>query len=207
MNSKLFYVFVIVAIVSLCLMRWLTVRNQVAVDTDDICVELPSRNASTAQSIPFVYGRLGDGTGMSCLEFITADGDTMLLSKTSEYTGREAVMIGSVLPDLYNVYGVVITDNGESVGVMVNMTELRTAWCNQRGQGFVLNADNVAAPTGQSPAYLRWDLYQDNLVLTRTVMHEGGSTEASDTMQLLSLDADTLVLRNSFGDILKYGHP
>ncbi|MCF0195020.1 MAG: hypothetical protein HUK00_07595 [Bacteroidaceae bacterium] len=201
MKSKLFYLCLVVIIVGLCLLRWDTVVNErVAEDNDTLRIEV--RDAAPRDQ--YVNGYVGDGTGMSCVEFVTLDGDTLLLNRTSDLTGRDGEILGSLQTPGNNLFALLTSDNGESVDVMVNMTELRRQW-QSNGQGFSLAADNTASPVGKSaPRYLRWHLHRDCILLTREMSGEGATTEVTDTMRIVSLSPDTLVLSDHFGDHITY---
>lgn len=202
-QRKLFWACIVVAIVCLCLMRWLPVA-QPAKDDDTIVVN-NSTLPVVADVVPMVYGHLGDGTGMSCFEFITESGDTLVLNRVSEFTGNEASVLGDMIPDPSYLYSVMLADQDETAEVMVNMTQLRTHWTNG-SDDLVLKADSTAASTIGNQ-YVRWLLSRDKLVLWRSASQEGGiMSEVADTMQVVCLSADTLVLRNRFGDEIKYHH-
>lgn len=69
-----------------------------------------------------IMGYMGDGTGMSCLEFITDEGDTMLLSRTSE-SGVEGEIVGDLNVNS-DRFAVTVSTDSESVVRAVNMTQM-----------------------------------------------------------------------------------
>ena len=42
------------------------------------------------------YGHLGDGTGMSCLQLVTNEGDTLLLNNTDEQSCQDGLILGEI---------------------------------------------------------------------------------------------------------------
>lgn len=206
--KKSVYIFLLLAIVCLCLMRWITVKQQAALDdADTLAVErLASQQTERVAAVRTVVGRIGDGTGMSCIEFITLDGDTFMLSKVSEYTGEEAQLLGTLSVSLDNIYQADLTDQDEALSTAVNLTELRTQWLHD-GQGFVLAADSSCVPVpAQNNGYKHWHLQGSNLVITREVSHESGTTEVLDTLRIVSLTPDTLLLQTPLGNTIAYTH-
>lgn len=202
MNSKSFYICIIVAIVCLCVMHCIMTYDDVAKD-DNPTTESMLQNGDMKVNIDSkqLMGRIGDGTGMSCIEFVTSDNDTLLLNRTSEFTGQDGRMYGSIQTETDNLYVLKTCDNGESVDVLVNLTELRTKWhCG--GRGFSLAADSTAQPLGaESPRYKRWSLNNGLLLLTREMRHEAGQTEVVDTFRIVSLSPDTLVICDHIGEL------
>ena len=206
MNRKILYSCLLAVIVLICIVLLMTRRSQVAVDDEAVTPEMMAAKKKATASSSYIFGRVGDGTGMSCVEFITQQGDTLLLSKTSEFTGADALVIGSLQTEVDNLYAVRAIDGNSAIGSIVNLTELQTSW-QRDGKGFLLSADSVAHPFGDdAPNYRRWRLADDRIVLERLVQHEGGATEVADTLGIVSLTPDTLVLRNHFGEELKYWH-
>ena len=206
MNRKILYSCLLAVIVLICIVLWMTDRLQVAVDDEAITPGMMTTKKKATASSSYICGRVGTGPGMSCVEFITQAGDTLLLSKTSEFTGADALVIGSLQTDVDNLYAVRAIDDNSAIGAIVNLTELQTSWQHD-GKGFLLSADSVALPVGKdAPKYRRWHLADDRIVMERIVQHEGGATEVADTLGIVSLTPDTLVLRNHFGEELKYWH-
>ena len=74
-----------------------------------------------------LWGHLGEGTGMSVLQFITDSGDTLYLNKESEYTGH----LGTIYVSIRNYtdrFCITTTDNGETLLKAINVTEMQELW-------------------------------------------------------------------------------
>lgn len=74
-----------------------------------------------------IWGHLGEGTGMSVLEFITDSGDTLYINKESEYTGQEGCIQGSIR-NYTDRYCITTTDSGQTLVKAVNVTQLQEIW-------------------------------------------------------------------------------
>lgn len=153
---------------------------------------------SIAEALPDTafYGHLGEGTGMSCLELVTDGGDTLVLNKTDERTGT----LGRILGEIANYtdrYAITTCDDNQSVSVALNISQLlQKNWQSDvDGQsGFRLEADGKAYPISEKQMYKEWSLYNCNLVLTQK-----DESMKSDTLTVLELSPDSLVLQNPQG--------
>lgn len=153
-----------------------------------------------------LYGHLGESTAMSCLEFITDEGDTLMLNKRSEYTGLYGEILGTV-ENYTDRFGIVVTDNRQSVGVAINLTQLAHTWhsAEQEGKGFCLKEGGHAEPlTPESPKCSGWRLYNGRLLFYRQVMGEYGEETRTDTTRILLLDTDSLVLWDRNNTLHRY---
>lgn len=145
------------------------------------------------------YGHIGESTGMSVLEFITENGDTLILNKTDEETGNP----GQILGDIRNYtdqYAIIRNNNLQSIRIALNITQLIQEWQSSTDplHGFQLHADGKAKALSSAQfKYNQWSLYNCRLVLLKEFEGEHGSETQSDTMDILELSADTLVLQNS----------
>ena len=74
-----------------------------------------------------LWGHLGEGTGMSVLQFITDSGDTLYLNKESEYTGHLGTIYGSIR-NYTDRFCITTTDNGETLLKAINVTEMQELW-------------------------------------------------------------------------------
>lgn len=74
-----------------------------------------------------LWGHLGEGTGMSVLEFITDSGDTLYINKESEITGHIGIIYGSIR-NYTDKFCISTTDGGESLLKAVNVTEMQELW-------------------------------------------------------------------------------
>lgn len=80
------------------------------------------------------YGHLGEGTGMSCLELITEEGDTMVLNKTDEDSGEDGVILGAVA-NYTDRFAIVTHNDNQSIKVALNMNELEQRWLSEGNPG------------------------------------------------------------------------
>jgi hypothetical protein len=74
-----------------------------------------------------LWGHLGEGTGMSVLEFITDNGDTLFIKKESEITGKAGIIYGSIR-NYTDRFCITTTDEGETLVKAVNVTEMQELW-------------------------------------------------------------------------------
>ena len=154
----------------------------------DSTIILPADNA--------VYGHLGEGTGMSVLEFITNDGDTLALTKTNEETDEDGIILGEIA-NYTDQYAVVTANNNQSVAIAINISQLAKSWQStaNKGKGITLMIDGKAQalPGSDSCQYDRWRLYNCNLILENT--RETDLKAKCDTLEIISLTLDSLTLR------------
>lgn len=144
-----------------------------------------------------VYGHLGEGTGMSVLEFITNDGDTLELTKTNEETDEDGIILGEIA-NYTDQYAVITANDNQSIDIVLNVSQLARSWQSavNKGKGITLMTDGKtkALPGNDSCQYDRWGLYNCKLVLENT-----GETDLKfrcDTFDILSLTLDSLTVRN-----------
>ena len=77
-----------------------------------------------------LWGRLGEGTGMSVLQFITDNGDTLYINKESEITGRAGTIYGGIR-NYTDRFCITTTDGGTALLKAVNVTELQETWTDK----------------------------------------------------------------------------
>ena len=77
-----------------------------------------------------LWGRLGEGTGMSVLQFITDNGDTLYINKESEITGRAGTIYGGIR-NYTDRFCITTTDGGATLLKAVNVTELQETWTDK----------------------------------------------------------------------------
>lgn len=152
-----------------------------------------------------LWGRMGDGTTMNVLEFITDEGDTLYLSKMSEETEQEGEMIGSVrnFTDRFAVTtrGEAV-DDGASLLTCVNVSQLMGTW-KTSDMVLSLYADGTA---GNGMAnYSGWKVMNGKLVLAGKVNTEYGETDRFDTLQILRLDEDSLLMVTPQHETIAFG--
>ncbi len=154
---------------------------------------------TTAVQLPDTafYGHLGEGTGMSCLQLVTDGGDTLVLNKADEKTGGYGIILGEIA-NYTDRFAITTTDDCRNVRVAVNVSQLMGGWQSvadsKRGIRLAPDGKAKALSAGQYK-YNRWSLYNCMLVLLE---EEQGAHEAetrSDTLEVLKLSPDTLVLQ------------
>ncbi len=77
-----------------------------------------------------LWGHLGEATGMSVMEFITDNGDTLYLKKESEITGRGGIIYGSIR-NYTDRFCVTTTDGGETLQKAVNVSQMQELWAER----------------------------------------------------------------------------
>ena len=89
-----------------------------------------------------LYGTSTEDFGMSTFGMITDDGDTLNVCRTA-HDGTDAKIYGSIKYD--DRYAMTTRDNGESLGVLINLTELDKKLKNYeiRNGHLVVNGDTV----------------------------------------------------------------
>lgn len=74
-----------------------------------------------------LWGHLGEGTGMSVLEFVTDAGDTLYINKESETSGNPGIIYGSIR-NYTDRFCITTTDDGNALLKAVNVTEMQELW-------------------------------------------------------------------------------
>lgn len=74
-----------------------------------------------------LWGHLGEGTGMSVLEFVTDAGDTLYINKESETSGNLGIIYGSIR-NYTDRFCITTTDDGNALIKAVNVTEMQELW-------------------------------------------------------------------------------
>ncbi len=77
-----------------------------------------------------LWGHLGEATGMSVIEFITDNGDTLYLKRESEITGRSGIIYGSIR-NYTDRFCITITDGGETLLKAVNVSQMQELWADR----------------------------------------------------------------------------
>lgn len=141
-----------------------------------------------------LYGKLGEGTGMSCIEIITRDGDTLTLNKTDENTGFSGKILGGT--EHYND-PLTITTNAsqESIITLVNLATLSRKW-QTHPDSIELNLKSQGKVTGKwnGKNYNQWKMYNAQLILNLT--GKNNQIEKTDTFEISDLNKDSLILTN-----------
>ena len=146
------------------------------------------------------YGHMGEGTGMSSLELITADGDTLALNKTNEKTGEPGRILGEIA-NYTDQYAITTCDDNQSVNVALNINQLaQRKWQSDtdKQHGFQLEMNGKARSLATGPyKYNQWSLYNCKLILLRESEGIHGAETRNDTLDILKLTPDSLVLQSS----------
>lgn len=146
------------------------------------------------------YGHLGEGTGMSCLELVTESGDTLVLNKTDERTGDPGRILGEIA-NYTDRYAVTTRNDGQSVLVALNVSQLvQREWASDADSlhAFRLEADGKAQalPAGKHEDG-EWGLYNCQLVLQEGHRLKTEGKTRKDTLDILELTPDSLVLQDA----------
>lgn len=152
-----------------------------------------------------LWGRMGEGTSMNVMEFITDNGDTLYLQRYSEQTEQEGEVVGFVrnFTDRFAVTtrGKNI-DEGNSIQTCVNVSQMMGTWKGKDGNLSLYvdgSADNGFAH------YTSWQMVNGMIVLSGKISTEYGETDRIDTMQIQYLDDDSLKLLTPQHEVLSFG--
>lgn len=143
-----------------------------------------------------LYGHLGEGTGMSCLELVTNDGDTLVLNKTNEKTGRDGIILGEIA-NYTDQFSILTSNDNQSVAIAININQLTQGWQSHTDpkHGFVLSFDgNVKNIKNAQRKYNKWELYNCKLVLRSEINGIHGAEIQSDTLTILDLTPDSMTV-------------
>lgn len=159
--------------------------------------EVPDVKILPLDSIPGIYeahGRIGEGTSMNMLEFISDDGDTIYVTMNDQMM-RGGMRVGDEIEIIYNV------SKDENRGaVAVNLTALQHVWMQKRADGkelsLEMNPNGSAATYDMAVTYDSWEV-KDGLLLLHSPKKIGDESPAIvDTFEIMQLTADSLVLMN-----------
>lgn len=78
-----------------------------------------------------IWGHMGEDTGMSVLEFITDDGDTLYINKTNDRTGDDGIIQGSIR-NYTDRFCITVADDSTNLIKAVNVTELQEIWAENK---------------------------------------------------------------------------
>lgn len=170
------------------------------------CKDKENHTAPVQDSVPkqetiiadtALYGRLGESTGMSCVEIITNQGDTLTLNKVNEHTGEAGLLLGGT--EHYNDALTITTDaNKESIITLVNINTLCRKWfCKTDSLSLSLQEDKLVKSDWKEKDYTSWTMCNANLVLNNKEF-------VSDTFSIQSLNQDSLIIRGKQNTIKFY---
>lgn len=147
------------------------------------------------------YGHLGEGTGMSCIELITNENDTMVLNKTNEETGDLGLILGEIA-NYTDQYAVTTCDSNQSVHIALNISQLiQRKWQTKSDttlhQGFILQENGqVQSLSDGDVQYEKWGLCNCQLILQQKKGKADQTEVWNDTLKILDLSPDSLVLQS-----------
>lgn len=84
---------------------------------------------ATQEADSTIYGTATEDFGMSTFSMVTDKGDTLYVTRTAN-DGTDGTIYGSM--EYGNRYAMTTRDNGESLGVLINLTELDRKLKNYR---------------------------------------------------------------------------
>ncbi len=145
------------------------------------------------------YGHLGEGTGMSCLELVTEEGDTLVLNKVDEKTGNYGLILGEIA-NYTDRFAITTVDDDQNVLVALNVTQLERSWQSVADslKGFRLMPDGKAAALKDvGHRYDAWSLYNCMLVLQTGRQETQDASTGCDTLRILKLTPDSLILQSA----------
>lgn len=148
-----------------------------------------------------LYGSLGEGTGMSCVEIITNDGDTLTLNKINENTGEAGVLLGST--ERYGDPLTITTDaNRESIRTLINLKTLTQSWqTNPDSIRLKLDSEGKVSARWKGKTYNYWSMCNAHLLLGNK--NKENEVTACDTFEIRGLSRDSMILA-LHTDILKF---
>lgn len=100
---------------------------------DNIAPAGPSVDTLLVITMPdnCIWGHMGEDTGMSVLEFITDDGDTLYINKTNDRTGEDGIIQGSIR-NYTDRFCITVADDSTNLIKAVNVTELQEIWAENK---------------------------------------------------------------------------
>lgn len=160
---------------------------------------VPSETEAAQPEIPdsTLWGHLGEDTGMSTLQFITDAGDTLEVYRTSQYTGKDGCLIGEVR-NYTDRFAVTLTEGNETLVTAINMTQLIQQWYAKNGS-MTIKGDGTI--TSDDMPYNGWKLWNGHFLLSSEQRQEYGMVSRIDTMDIIWLDNDSLIIRDHINQI------
>ena len=150
-----------------------------------------------------LWGHLGEDTGMSTLQFITDGGDTLDVFRTSQYTGEDGRMLGEVR-NYTDRFAITLGEGNETLVTAINVTQLARHWDTDDGR-MDLKADGTVSCKGLP--YNGWKLWNGHILLSSEQQQEYGKATRVDTMEIVVLDDDSLVIQDHIKRFLKLYNP
>ena len=151
--------------------------------------ENPSNDTIATESAPTdstLWGHLGEDTGMSALQFITDTGDTLDLYRTSPVTGEDGNLIGEIR-NYTDHFALTLAPDGESMLTAINATQLEEIW-----------------KATDTQSYDDWKIWNGHILFCSEQQLEYGLITRVDTMYIVTLNDDSLVIRSHINQILTF---
>lgn len=162
--------------------------------------------SSTTLPDSTIYGILGEATGMSCIQLITDSGDTLVLNKESEYTGEAGRIVGSI-ENYSDRFAIVATEDTQSIRVAINLTQLAQAWnsdSDQKNNFTLLTDGTIQTMTKEGIGFHKWSIYNGMLVFHSEKKTKLASQIEADTLDILKLSNDSLVVMEKNHNIKRF---
>lgn len=133
--KKIAYIFAAAAVLfSLASCHDKTQGDETKRDTiDSIAPQGPCLDTLLVITMPenCIWGHMGEDTGMSVLEFITDDGDTLYINKSNDRTGEAGIIQGSIR-NYTDRFCITVADDSTNLIKAVNVTELQEIWAENK---------------------------------------------------------------------------
>lgn len=147
-----------------------------------------------------IWGRLGEGTGMSALEFITDDDDTLEIYRSNPTDGTDGNLMGQIR-NATDKFAMTLQSDGETMLTAINSTQLLGTWRCNNGTitihpGGVISSDSLSLEW--------WKLWNGHILLGQKQRTEYGDMHRVDTMDIIRLSSEELIIRNAFGEETRY---
>lgn len=133
--KKIAYIFTAAAVAfSMTACHEKTEKSDIPTDSAET-VSAPHADVDTLLVITMpansIWGHLGEDTGMSVLEFVTDDGDTLYINRSNEDTGQDGIIQGSIR-NYTDHFCITVTDDSTNLIKAVNVTELQEIWAEAK---------------------------------------------------------------------------
>lgn len=153
---------------------------------------LPTDEQIVLQRDTLLFGVLGEETGMSSLQLLTDNGDTLSIFKSSP-DGYEGMMLGDVrnYTDRVTLTARISGEDDLFLISFLNISQLENLWKNNE-LSLDLKSDNTIE--GQGTNYHKWHVEGNKLLLTGEHVAEYGQAARVDTAIVEYLDEDSLFL-------------
>jgi len=152
----------------------------------------PEPSSEEQQRDSTLWGHLGEDTGMSTLQLITDEGDTLEIFRTSQYSGEDGKLLGQVR-NYTDRFAITLSEGNETLLTAVNVSQLTRTWSNEDGS---INIKTDGSATSEGMPYNGWKMWNGHILLSAEVKQEIGKVTRVDTMDIIFLDDDSLVIEN-----------